>query len=231
MTRAVCSRGYGIACREPLPLGCLPHGCVNPGRKPGRTGSNCEIEIQQVRQRSVGITRSNLRNLHLPLVEAQMTTVGRMIDTNASRNGYGPISGAGTAAQGTLPTKSKHTLSSPVTTTTTTGIAGSKETASGPEMLLPRRHPRFSLLLASLIVTALLLLLPRSPLAAFQSSAGSGSPSRPLKSPVVYQGVAARVRRAERAYQKMLRGRDALIAKVGPTPRDVALSVWFSLES
>ncbi|KAH9014493.1 methyltransferase domain-containing protein [Lactarius pseudohatsudake] len=90
-------------------------------------------------------------------------------------------------------------------------------------MLLPRRHPRFFLLLASLIVTALLLLLPRSPLAAFQSSASTGSPSRPIKSPVVYQGVSARVRRAERAYQKMLRGRDALIAKVGPSPRDVAL--------
>ncbi|KAH9061855.1 methyltransferase domain-containing protein [Lactarius vividus] len=90
-------------------------------------------------------------------------------------------------------------------------------------MLLPRRHPRFFLLLASLIFTALLLLLPRSPLAAFKSSASTGSPSRPIKSPVIYQGVSARVRRAERAYQKMLRGRDALIAKVGPSPRDVAL--------
>ncbi|KAI9430441.1 methyltransferase domain-containing protein [Lactarius indigo] len=90
-------------------------------------------------------------------------------------------------------------------------------------MLLPRRHPRFSLLLACLIFTAILLLLPRSPLAAFQPSAGTSSPSRPPKAPVVYQGVAARVRHAERAYQKMLRGRDALIAKVGPSPRNVAL--------
>lgn len=40
---------------------------------------------------------------------------------------------------------------------------------------------------------------------------------------MVYQGVAARVRRSERAYQKMLRERDALVAKVGPAPRDVAL--------
>ena len=34
-----------------------------------------------------------------------------------------------------------------------------------------------------------------------------------------------RLRRAERAYQKMLLGRDALISKVGPTPHDVALCV------
>jgi hypothetical protein len=92
-------------------------------------------------------------------------------------------------------------------------------------MLLPRRHPRFSLLLASFIFTALLLLLPHSPLAALQPSAGSSESSRPVNAPVIYQGVAARVRRAERAYQKMLRGRDSLIAKVGPTPRDIALSV------
>jgi hypothetical protein len=98
-------------------------------------------------------------------------------------------------------------------------------------MLLPRRHPRFSLLLASFIFTALLLLLPHSPLAALQPpSASSTSPTPSQKSsPVVYHnGVAARVRRAERAYQKMLRGRDALIAKVGPTPRDVALFVLWT---
>ena len=91
-------------------------------------------------------------------------------------------------------------------------------------MAFPRRHPRFSLLLASLIFIALLFLLPHSPLIALQPSPAS---SEALKKapPVVYHGVSARVRRAERAYQKMLRGRDALIGKVGPTPRDVALSV------
>lgn len=143
-------------------------------------------------------------------------------DTESSQNGIRPSR----APIERLKRQAKvqtHTLSSPATTTTTIGIVGSTETASDPEMLLPRRHPRFSLLLASFILTALLLLLPHSPLAAFQPSAGSSS--RPVKPPVVYQGVAARVRRAERAYQKMLRGRDALIAKVGPTPRDVALSV------
>ncbi|KAN0141570.1 Methyltransferase domain containing protein [Lactarius tabidus] len=90
-------------------------------------------------------------------------------------------------------------------------------------MLLLRRYPRFSLLLATFIFTALLLLLPHSPLAALQPSAPPSESSRPLKPTVVYHGVAARVRRAERAYQKMLRGRDTLIAKVGPTPRDIAL--------
>ena len=95
-------------------------------------------------------------------------------------------------------------------------------------MAFPRRHPRFSLLLASLIFIALLFLLPHSPLVALQPSPGS---SEALKKapPVVYHGVSARVRRAERAYQKMLRGRDALIGKVGPTPRDVALSVILCL--
>ena len=95
-------------------------------------------------------------------------------------------------------------------------------------MFLPRRHPRFSLLLASLIFAALFLILPNSPLT-FQAS---GPPSPPPKPPVVvYQGIGARVRRAERAYQKMLRGREALIAKVGPTLRDVTLSVWYSVSS
>lgn len=93
-------------------------------------------------------------------------------------------------------------------------------------MLLPRRHPRFSLLLAIFIVTALLFLLPHSPFVALQSYPGTSESLK--KAPtVVYRGVAARVRRAERAYQKMLRGRDALIGKVGPTPRDVALFVFW----
>jgi len=103
-----------------------------------------------------------------------------------------------------------------------------------PEMLFPRRHPRFSLLLALLLFTTLLLLLPHSPLATTfqpQSSSGLGSPSQTPISHVVYQDLAARVRRAERAYQKMLRARDALIAKVGPTPRNVLLFVWSHVAS
>ena len=90
-------------------------------------------------------------------------------------------------------------------------------------MLLPHRHPRFALLLAALLITVLLLLLPHSPLAAFHPS--STPLRRPLNTPAVHQGLAVRVRRAERAYQKMLRARDALIAKVGPAHRDVALCV------
>ncbi|KAI0290328.1 methyltransferase domain-containing protein [Multifurca ochricompacta] len=88
-------------------------------------------------------------------------------------------------------------------------------------MLLPRRHPRFSFLLASLLTISLLLLLPRSPLAAFQPS--STPPNRSLRPSAANEGLAAKVRRSERSYQKMLRGRDALISKVGPTPRYVAL--------
>jgi hypothetical protein len=45
------------------------------------------------------------------------------------------------------------------------------------------------------------------------------------KSSTGSQGLFSRIRRAERAYQRMLLGRDALIAKVGPAPRNVALSV------
>ena len=151
-------------------------------------------------------------------------------DTKSSQNGIrssrGPIEWLELSKQH----KGSAAAASSVTTTTTTTIriAGSSSTETA-EMLLPRRHPRFSLLLASFIFTALLLLLPHGPLAALQSpsaSSTSPTPSSQKSPPVAYhQGVATRVRRAERAYQKMLRGRDALIAKVGPTPRDVALFV------
>jgi len=88
-------------------------------------------------------------------------------------------------------------------------------------MLFLRRHPRFSLLLSFLLITALVLLLPSSPFPSLPSS--SAPPRQPLRSPASSQGLTTRVRRAERAYQKMLLGRDALIAKVGPAPHDVAL--------
>jgi hypothetical protein len=91
------------------------------------------------------------------------------------------------------------------------------------KMFLTHRHPRFTLLLAALHIIVLLLLLPYSPFAPFRPSS---PPPRPPSHPsIVYQGLSARVRRAERAYQKTLRARDALVAKVGPTPRDVALCV------
>jgi hypothetical protein len=92
-----------------------------------------------------------------------------------------------------------------------------------PAMFLTHRHHRFALLLAALHVTILLLLIPHSPFAPFQSSS---SPPRPSPNPsIAHQGLSARVRRAERTYQKTLRARDALIAKVGPAPRDVVLCV------
>jgi hypothetical protein len=89
--------------------------------------------------------------------------------------------------------------------------------------LLSHRHPRFVLLLAALHITILFLLLAHSPFTLYQSSSSS---QRPLLNPsIVHQALSARVRRAERAYQKSLRTRDALITKVGPAPRDVALFV------
>lgn len=89
-------------------------------------------------------------------------------------------------------------------------------------MLLLRRHPRFIILLSFLLTASLLLLLSHSPFAALQPTS-----RRPLDASAGFQDLAARVRRAERAYQKMLLGRDALIAKVGPAPRHVALFVLF----
>ena len=92
-------------------------------------------------------------------------------------------------------------------------------------MLFFRRYPRFTLLLSFLLTTALLLLRPRSPFPAVM--APSVPTERPPKPTPDSQGLSARVRRAERAYQKMLLERDALITKVGPAPHDVALCVLF----
>lgn len=92
-------------------------------------------------------------------------------------------------------------------------------------MLFFRRYPRFTLLLSFLLTASLLLLLTHTPFPSLQTS--FEPPTQPLNppTPTSSQGLAARVRRAERAYQKMLLGRDALIAKVGPTPHNVALCV------
>jgi len=90
-------------------------------------------------------------------------------------------------------------------------------------MLLLRRHPRFVVFLSFLLTASLLLLLPHSPFPTFRPT--SYPRKQPFESPLHFHGLTARVRRAERTYQKMIIGRDALIAKVGPAPRDVALSV------
>ncbi|SRR6266852_281671 len=91
-------------------------------------------------------------------------------------------------------------------------------------MLFFRRYPRFTLLLSVLLIASLLL-LTRSPFPSLQPSSAPPTPTQPLNSSTAPHGLASRVRRAERAYQKMLLGRNALISKVGPTPHDVALCV------
>jgi hypothetical protein len=91
-------------------------------------------------------------------------------------------------------------------------------------MLFFRRYPRFTLLLSVLLI-AFLLLLTRSPFPSLQPSSTPPTPTQPLNSSTALHGLASRVQRAERAYRKMLLGRDALISKVGPTPQDVALCV------
>lgn len=94
-------------------------------------------------------------------------------------------------------------------------------------MLFFRRYPRFTLLLSVLLIVSLLL-LTHSPFPSLQPSSAPPTPTErtePLNSSIAPHGLASRVRRAERAYQKMLLGRDALISKVGPTPHNVALCV------
>ena len=89
-------------------------------------------------------------------------------------------------------------------------------------MFFFRRYPRFTLLL-SVLLTASLLLLTHTPFPSLQPSSAPPTPAQPLNVSTTPQGLTSRVRRAERAYQKMLLGRDALISKVGPTPHNVAL--------
>jgi hypothetical protein len=91
-------------------------------------------------------------------------------------------------------------------------------------MLFFRRYPRFTLLLSVLLVASLLL-LTHSPFPSLRPPSAPPTPTQPLNSSTALHGLASRVRHAERIYQKMLLGRDALISKVGPTPHDVALCV------
>jgi hypothetical protein len=111
-----------------------------------------------------------------------------------------------------------HKLESPPTTTTALKNNGYQRAT----MLLLRRHIRFIILLSFLLAASLLLLLSRPPFVALQPT--SRGPAEPSPR---FQDLAARVQRAERAYQKMLLGRDALITKVGPAPGNVALFVLF----
>ena len=90
-------------------------------------------------------------------------------------------------------------------------------------MIFFRRYPRFTILLSFLLTASLLLLLTHSSFPPLQPS--SAPPAQPVNSTSGFQELSARVRRAERAYQRMLLGRDALITKVGPTPHDIALCV------
>jgi hypothetical protein len=132
----------------------------------------------------------------------------------------------------TLLRQAQQTLLRAFTSPSLTGVASlhrprrqplvNPDAVSSLTMLFFRRYPRFTLLLSFLLTASLLLLLTHPP---FPSLQPSSDPARPLNSPTSSQGLAARVLRAERAYQKMLLGRDALIAKVGPTPHNVALCV------
>jgi hypothetical protein len=96
-------------------------------------------------------------------------------------------------------------------------------------MFLFSRHLRFIILLFSLVTASLFLLLPRPSNPALQPI--STPKRKPYKSSTGSQGLSSRIRRAERAYQRMLLGRDALIAKVGPAPRNVALSILSSFSA
>jgi hypothetical protein len=99
---------------------------------------------------------------------------------------------------------------------------GNPDAVGSRTMLFFRRYPRFTFLLSVLLIASILL-LTHSPFVSLQPSSASPTPPQPLNSSIPPHGLASRVRRAERAYQKMLLGRDALISKVGPTPHDVAL--------
>ena len=101
---------------------------------------------------------------------------------------------------------------------------GNPDAVGSRTMLFFRRYPRFTLLLSVLLIASLLL-LTHSPFLSFQPSSAPPTPTQPLNSSIAPHGLASRVRRAERAYQKMLLGRDALISKMGPTPHNVALCV------
>ena len=101
---------------------------------------------------------------------------------------------------------------------------GNLDAVGSRTMLFFRRYPRFTFLLSVLLIASLLL-LTHTPFLSLQSPSTPPTPTQPLNSSTAPHGLASRVRRAERAYQKMLLGRDALISKVGPTPHNVALCV------
>ncbi|KAI0049038.1 hypothetical protein FA95DRAFT_1489947 [Auriscalpium vulgare] len=87
--------------------------------------------------------------------------------------------------------------------------------------MLPRRHPRYAILLGVLFFITLILLLPTSPLI----SAPAVHPNlvHHPRPPADLHALPARVQKAERIYQRMLRLRRRLITKYGPKPEDIVL--------
>ena len=72
------------------------------------------------------------------------------------------------------------------------------------------RHPRYAVLVTVALVTALYMLLPMSP-----SSPGMYT----LKDST----LPSRVQRSIMIYDKLLKARQGLIKKFGPSPKDIAL--------
>ncbi|TFY76898.1 hypothetical protein EWM64_g7118 [Hericium alpestre] len=87
--------------------------------------------------------------------------------------------------------------------------------------LLSTRHPRYTILLGVILVTAFFLLLPGSPYTYSLDTAYPATASLQNAVVQVDNGLPARVRRSERIYQKMLKRREGLIRKYGPNPREV----------
>ncbi|TFY70718.1 hypothetical protein EVG20_g2297 [Dentipellis fragilis] len=86
--------------------------------------------------------------------------------------------------------------------------------------LIPARHPRYTIILGVLLVTAFFLLLPGSPYPYSESTYVSPDA---LHNGIVQvdNSLTARVKRSERIYQKMVKRREGLIRKFGPNPREI----------
>ena len=83
---------------------------------------------------------------------------------------------------------------------------------------MPVRHPRYTFLLAVLVLLVLFLLLPDT---SYSYNSFLPAPSSPARTVTTDLGLPARVARAERIYQKMLAKRKGLINKFGPNVKDI----------
>lgn len=83
---------------------------------------------------------------------------------------------------------------------------------------MPVRHPRYTFLLAVLVLLVLFLLLPDT---SYSYNSFYPAPSSPARTVTTDLGLPARVARAERIYQKMLAKRKGLINKFGPNVKDI----------